>query len=300
MSEETGEAVPEVAEATPEAPAEGAPEAEKPPPDRPAEQLSGISGKMALLLRKEQATQAKIHREKESIRADREAIQRERAEIEAYKAHYAKVKSDPLEGLRETGLSYEELTKRILSDGKPSPEHELSEVKREIAEWKAEKQREKEEAQSKTMAQQIEAGKQHFEDFVFNSEDDYPFLTLYDKGEVRESAWKVATEYYQKTGEPPDPKELAEFLEQQASSRYTLISERRSQRLAAKESQGKPEERAVNGKGAAAKATPGTRTLTHGLAAERAAPEIPADVSKLSPAEQDAFRAEFLKKHLYG
>lgn len=269
---ETVATTPEVVETPPET----AVETKEAPKETSQEH---VSGKLGTLLRREQQLQSKIKAQKESLAAEREALQREKAEIESLKAKYAKVKEDPIAALKETGLSYEELTRKILNSDTPEGKIEalaqkLEAMEREKAEY-AEAQRQRE------ILAQREANKNEFKEHIFSNEEKYPTLTLYDPEEVREAAWSLAVQYYNATKIEPDVDDVCQLLEKQASQKLQAIQERMGKRTAPAKPQGAP------------------KTLSNAKAAERAVVNLPPDYNKMSPDEQRKFDAEFLAKHLW-
>lgn len=288
LSETFAEQVTEVADSE-----QAAPETAQEPAE-PAEPT--ISGKLGTLLRREQAFTAKLRAEKEAIRTEREASSRERQEIEQLRARYARIKEDPIEGLKEAGVDYSELTKRIINRDNPTAEYQIEELRKELFSLKEQREQEQQSIQQTKAEQQIHSGKSAYEEFIFKNEDKYPTLTLYEPAEVREAAWDVATKYYQKTGVAPDPEQLAIFLESQAEQRYNALQERRAKRSAPPQSEGEPKEGESSTKATGAK---GSRTLTSSKAAERSLPPLPADISKMSAEKQREVYAAYLARNLW-
>lgn len=282
----TEQAPVEVVEA-PAAPTETeAPAQEAPPPEAPKEEL--VSGKLGTLLRREQQFQQKTRAEKEKIASERAEIARERQELDAVKARYARVKDDPIEGLKEAGLSYEDLTKRILNADTPEAKIEAMQAKLEAFEKARETERQ--ELQQRHTTQQIDHSKNEIKSHIFGNPDKYPTLTMYDEATIRERAWDVATQYYAKTQQAPDLDELAGYLEEQASNELKAFDERRAKHSAAR-MPAIPAQSSSKGKV--------TKTLTAAKTGERATLALPPDYAKMSPDEQRAHDAEFLAKNLW-
>lgn len=287
------EAVPQAAEAsdslqgTTEALAEATADAQEAPkgdakPDAKASD-ENISGKLGTLLRREQQYQAKVKAEKTKLAQERETLSRERAEIESLREKYARIKDDPIEGLKETGLDYEKLTRNILNAG--TPEAKMAALEKKLEAFEQARQQEIAEQQQRVAASQIENGKKSYQDHIAQNEAKYPTLALYDEGRVRDAAWQVAMQYYQETKIAPEPNEVAEYLEQQALAEQKSFEERRAKRTSA----GLPPE----------KAPKGTKTLTSAKTKERSAPALPDNYSKLSKEEQRKLDVEFLEKNLW-
>lgn len=93
--------------------------------------------------------------------AERQAAVDARAkELESIDSAVKRAKVDPLGALKALGLSYEDVTKVVLADGKPTPELEQKALREELDEFKSETQKQREadekaakEAEAKEMAQ---------------------------------------------------------------------------------------------------------------------------------------------------
>lgn len=102
--------------------------AEEAKPVEPKEQDPALSRQFAQLARQERALRAKVQQQEQAIqRREQELMQREEA-IRAKDTQYSKgyisqdrLKQDPLSVLAEAGLSYDELTQQILSQGQQDP-----------------------------------------------------------------------------------------------------------------------------------------------------------------------------------
>lgn len=267
-------------EVAPELPPLETPEA-APPPEEPKPEP--VSGKLGTLLRREQQFQAKVKAEKEKLGAERQKFETERAELETMRARYAKVNEDPIEGLKATGLSYEELTRKILASN--TPEAKIDALQKKLEMLEQSRETEQREYQKQIADRQVESGKELYKSHIFGNEDKYPTLTLYDEAEVREAAWNIATSYYTKTQIAPDAEEVAQYLENQAALRFKAMEERRTKRVA-------PPVGALPSK-------TGAKTLTASKIAERSAPPMAVDYHKMTEEEQREHDAAYLAKHLW-
>lgn len=254
------------------------PTEQAPPPE-------AISGKMGTLLKREQQFQAKVRAEKEALAKDREAYARDKAEIEAQKARYAKVKENPIEGLKEAGLSYEELTRKILE--LDTPEAKIGALAEELRALKEERAREHQERVSRETQAQVESGKDQFQKHIFDNVDKYPTLTLYDEARVRAAAWALASQAYSESGEVPTFEAIAQHLEDQLVSEQDELARRRAARQPVPSPPAAPVSKA------------GVKTLSSSMVSERATPALPSNYHELSRAEQRAIDAEFLAKNLW-
>jgi len=251
-------------------------------PEPAAPKEEAISGKMGKLLHREQQFQAKLRAQKEEIAAERASVAREKAEIEALKGKYARVKEDPIEALKETGLSYEELTRRILNAD--TPEAKIEALSQKIEAFERSRAEEQQAQQQRAATSNYEASRNQFKANISSNEDKYPTLTLLEPEEVWADAWKVADQYFKQTQEVPDIDDLTQYLEDQASARFKAIDERRSKRVAPPATP--------------AKSPPG-KTISNAKVAERATAALPTNMDKMTPDERRQAEADYLAKHLW-
>lgn len=137
-----------------------------------------------------------LHAEQERLKAEKEAVSKMRAEAEAklkeaqaFEARKPEFKRNPNAALEAVGLTWDEVAKAQLTDGRPTPEGlaqsaamEAAETRRKLEEYvkQQEKQREEEdrneaERQSQTLTQQVRS----FADDVaagIDREPGYPLL----------------------------------------------------------------------------------------------------------------------------
>lgn len=152
---------------TPEVPAvPAAPPAPDPAtPAAPAKPDTDFSSKFAALSKKERLYQIN----QRNFKAQREQFEKDRAAYAAEKAQWdTEWKENPLDAIKRRGVTYEDLTKAALNDGKFDPATEVKSVRDEIAQLKKdneEKDRLAQEA-AKTGAEQAEA--QAVSDFKVN------------------------------------------------------------------------------------------------------------------------------------
>lgn len=114
-----------------------------------------LSPKFAALARKEKALRAQALAERSKLDSERKALEAERAELEKVRSWQSKLKDDPFSVLNEAGLSYEELTNRLLNQ--PGPQDQaLRDLQKKIQELEA--------SQKQTLTQAEEAQKRQYED----------------------------------------------------------------------------------------------------------------------------------------
>lgn len=110
-----------------------------------------ISSRLEMLIRREQQALA---RERIAKAAEQESA-RLRSELESERERISKfnsIKNNPKLALEELGLTYDELTKAILSDGELPPEVELKKIRGEIDNLKQSREEERKQAQAAEVA----------------------------------------------------------------------------------------------------------------------------------------------------
>jgi len=176
-SESAPAAAPEVPAAT-EPTTEAAPETAA-APERPR------ADRFAVLARKEQ----EVFRKQQAVRAQQAEIARQAEEIRAFQMAKQQALSNPLEALKQLGLTYEDITKFVLNDNQPTPELETASLRREIEEVKRQTQEDRErlvkEQREATLREQqsiIAAFREEVADYVGQHAETYELTNLY-KGE---------------------------------------------------------------------------------------------------------------------
>lgn len=170
----------EVLAGAPEAaPEVAAPVVEAPPVEKPKERSSE---RFAALARKE----AEVFRKAQAVRQQQAEIARQAEEIRAYQAAKQQAKLNPLDALKQLGLSYEELTEYVLNDNKPTPTAEVAALKQEIESFKRQteesRRREMEARQAAEVEQQqqiVEAFRDEVREYVSQHAETYELTSLY-------------------------------------------------------------------------------------------------------------------------
>lgn len=242
-------------------------------------------------------------REREIVRKMQEAKQREK-ELEEREAKYksfedkrSSAKSNPLEALKELGLSYEDLTQFILNDQKPTADMEVRSVKDELRQLREDQKRQQQEAAERqkkeaeqAQAQAVENFKLDLGEFIETNAADYELLSLHGAQgvdlvyETIQTDWSQKLEKYEangRIGRPPkimsteDAVKLVEgFIEKQTEDFYG-----KSKKLQSKYARAGAEPGAAPGAPA-----PTTKTLNNGLLS----PSAPSMVSAQTDQERMA------------
>jgi hypothetical protein len=163
-------------QAVPEQPAASEPVAEKPAPTPPK------ADRFAVLARKEQ----EIFRKQQAVREQQAMLARQAEEIRSFQQAKQQAVLNPLEALKQLGLTYEQITEFVLNDNKPTPNAEVQSVRQELEEFKRvqreEQQRILEEQRARTTVEQqqiIEAFRDDVNEYVQQHAENYELTSLY-------------------------------------------------------------------------------------------------------------------------
>lgn len=181
----------EAAESEPQEPAESEGEGEESKPE-PAEEDSK-KDKFATRF-------AALAREEKRIRKERDALKAQEAELARFKGAIEKLKTDPLAALQELGVDYDELTRRVLSGGKPDASDEVKALREKLEALERERQAEAERAQQAQIEAAFAAAKR---DLATLSRDSarFPLASKWDAAEVAEGAFAIIESHFTKTGQ---------------------------------------------------------------------------------------------------
>lgn len=192
------------------APEAAAPVVEAPALEKPKERSSE---RFAALARKE----ADVFRKAQAIRQQQAELARQAEEIRAYQSARQQAKLNPLDALKQLGLTYEELTEYVLNDNKPTPTAEVAALKQEIESFKRqseeERRRETESRKAAEVEQQqqiVEAFREEVRDYVSQHTETYELTSLYDGANL---VHEVIEEHFRQTGKLmgiPDAAKLVE------------------------------------------------------------------------------------------
>lgn len=288
----------EVVAAAPAAEATPPPAAEPPKPAKPAPDAWA----------KHAAEEKRLRKVAEKVEADRKALEVERkavAELETLKASAKAGDPEAIDRLvREFGVDYDALTRYQLRGRKVDPQEKLA---REVEALKAERQREREEAQQRAEAEAWEATASSFRAHVLKeSPDDYPMLA----GEIEaepdyiDSVLRSIEKHARESGQPTTIRDAALKLERY----FREQTERRAARLkpaapmaaapaASPETSSDTKARPRDQQTGRFAGGDGPRRLTNDLSAERSAPPKGRDPSRpLTQRERDIEERERLRR----
>lgn len=189
------------------------------------EEEKKFASRFAALSRKERAL---VEREKQ-LNTRLSEIEEQAKTLGQFSEFKSKAKQNPLEALQELELSFEDIARYALNDGKKTPEEILAnyqeQTKSEIEQIKAkleEKEQKEQEAlklkQEKEISRGIEAGKQALVDYIASKPEDYELILA---NNAQNDVWEVIEGHFYATfdeeagqGELLDFDEAAQKVEQ--------------------------------------------------------------------------------------
>ena len=180
---------------------------------------------------------ALTRREREIQRKAQEAAERERslaereAKYSAWEQARERAKDDPLGYLKESGLTYKQITDKILEDEDLSPEQKAERIAQaKIDEYakqqeeRAQKEREEREKADKEVkeAKLIADYKSRIGAVISEGGDDYELIN-FEGDNGSELVFEVASQHFDETGEIMDPKAAADHVEKYLEKRYKEV-----------------------------------------------------------------------------
>lgn len=254
------------------------------PTNKPEER---VSGKIEVLIRREQAALVRERQAKEreaALEAKLKAIEEREARVNEFETK----KKNPKEALELLGLSYDDITQAHLNDGELPPQIEIKKLRQEVEEYKrlqkSEKDQEKEaalaEAKRHAEAQEtkaIDTFKEEINTYITDNSSRYELIRF--EGE-EQLVYDVIDEHYNRTideatglGKVMLIKEAAdkveEHLEQKEIKRKEVGKVKTLWGAIPKETQDKLAKQEIK------KTQPPQRTLTNQLSASAQAPKKP-------------------------
>lgn len=143
---------------------------------------------------------AALAREEKRITKMRDALKAEQAQLATFKAAVEKIKTDPLAALKELGVDYDELTRRVLSGGKPDATDEVLELRERLDRLEKERQAEADRAEQARIQEAFTRAKR---DLATMSRDSarFPLASKWDEAEVAEGAFALIEQHFYRTGQ---------------------------------------------------------------------------------------------------
>lgn len=128
-----------------------------------------------------------------------------------YEAIEKRVKSNPLEFLKEYGFTYSDLTNFVLNDGKPTPDLEVKSVREEMAALKKELEERETKKQQEHLETTLKAFKADIGKYVKSDVDKYELLNL--SQDPVELVYSIIEEHFKSTETVLTTQEAADAAE---------------------------------------------------------------------------------------
>lgn len=209
------------------APQEAAPEQEAPAPEAESHGDSqpdvDFAKRFSALSRREKA----IRQQQEEFKARQREFEEKQREYQQWQQLKASAKDDPLAFLEANGLTYQEITNRILDDDSLSPEEkaqkiakaEIDEFKRQLAEEREQKAKEQQELEEKAKEEEIINRYKDGIRQVCQDTDKFSLIN-YEGDTAHELVFQVAEDYFAEHGEVLSPEDAATQVENFLEKRY--------------------------------------------------------------------------------
>jgi DNA-binding transcriptional MerR regulator len=179
-----GQPIPEAAAPTAQevlgAEPEGALEAPAPAPEPAPEKPR--ADRFALLARKEQD----LLRKQQAVKQQQQILAQQAEQLRAFEQAKKQALLNPLDALKQLGLTYEQITEFVLNDNKPTPNAEVMSVRQELEEFKRAQREEQqrlleEQREMQTQEQQaiIETFREEVGEYVSQHAETYELTNLY-------------------------------------------------------------------------------------------------------------------------
>lgn len=171
-----------------------------PKPAEPSKEAGEFASKFAALNKREKTLQEREAKVKESEKASKEGT----ASLETLRG---KAKANPLDALKELGLTYEQVTQYIL-DGKmaPPPDEKYLSLEQKIQKMEDDKKADETRAAEAKVAQATAAFKQDIEKFVTSNTEKYGLI---GDAKATELVYQVVEQHYAKTKEEGEARILS-------------------------------------------------------------------------------------------
>lgn len=191
-------------EAAPEAPAP----APEPAPEKPR------ADRFALLARKEQD----LLRKQQAVKQQQAQLARQAEELRAFEQAKKQALLNPLDALKQLGLTYEQITEFVLNDNKPTPNAEVMSVRQELEEFKRAQREEQEklleqqrEMQTREQQAIIESFREEVGEYVSQHAETYELTNLYGGANLVSD---VIEEHFKQSGKLLTIPEAAKLVEE--------------------------------------------------------------------------------------
>jgi hypothetical protein len=167
-----------------------------------------------LLARKEQD----LLRKQQAVRQQQAQLARQAEELRAFEQAKKQALLNPLDAIKQLGLTYEQITEFVLNDNKPTPNAEVMSVRQELEEFKRAQREEQEKLLEQTREMQtreqqaiIESFREEVGEYVSQHVETYELTNLYGGANLVSD---VIEEHFKQSGKLLTIPEAAKLVEE--------------------------------------------------------------------------------------
>lgn len=186
----------------------------------PAKKEPPLGSRFAALSRREN----EIRQQAEKFKSEQEAFKNEQAQFNAERDKMrglvdavANSKENPVALLNAAGITYDQLTRFILQDGKPDPMDRIAELDNKIEEEKKARAKEKEDAEAarraadeKYITDMIDAYRKETDAYIAANPATYELILAYD---AQDHVFLKIRDHFAETGKVLSPEDAAKAVE---------------------------------------------------------------------------------------
>ena len=179
---------------------------EKPAPPR--------ADRFAMLARKEQD----LYRKQQAVKQQQQMLAQQAEQLRAFEQAKKQAVLNPLDALKQLGLTYEQITEYVLNDNRPTPNAEVQSVRQELEEFKRQAREDQErvleqqrEMQTREQHQIIEHFRSEVNEYVEQHTENYELTNLYGGAHL---VSEVIEEHFRQTQKLLTIPEAAKLVEE--------------------------------------------------------------------------------------
>jgi len=205
----------------------GGPVPDAPPPEAPVAEAAPVpepvvekppappkADRFAMLARKEQD----LLRRQQAVKQQQAVLAQQAEEMQRFQQMKRQAALNPLDALKELGLTYEQITEYVLNDNKPTPNAEVMALRQELDEFRNQSKTEQQRLleQQKLMQEQesqaiIENFRGEVSEYVAQHADTYELTNLYDGANL---VYGLIEEHFGQTGKIMSLPEASKLVEE--------------------------------------------------------------------------------------
>jgi DNA-binding transcriptional MerR regulator len=170
--------------------------------------------RFAMLARKEQD----LYRKQQAVKQQQQMLAQQAEQLRAFEQAKKQAVLNPLDALKQLGLTYEQITEYVLNDNRPTPNAEVQSVRQELEEFKRQAREDQErvleqqrEMQTREQQQIIEHFRSEVNEYVEQHTENYELTNLYGGAHL---VSEVIEEHFRQTQKLLTIPEAAKLVEE--------------------------------------------------------------------------------------